>query len=140
MKIYELGKTCSPAKLVDFKEKAVIKVTMTCGGGVGGSKWYEYIDCYMADLAGLSGLMWFENYLGDDVLLNSQYVVKAEPVVIITLIEDVTQHCNFNREGSANKTRISEYCFGAEESFNFNYETSVQGEKLKDVLIREYLE
>ena len=33
--------TKTPAKIVDSKIDPVLRIKMSCGGGIGGSKWYE---------------------------------------------------------------------------------------------------
>ena len=60
----------------DVDIKKVKKVKMTCGGGMGGSCWYEYILCDTMPENLSYGLIDVENYKGEKITINTMYVVK----------------------------------------------------------------
>lgn len=59
---------------VDIKK--VKKVKMTCGGGMGGSCWYEYILCDTMPEDLSYGLIDVVNYKGEKITINTMYIVK----------------------------------------------------------------
>lgn len=91
MKIY---RTCNPSKFVKKEEMhEMLKVRMTCGGGVGGSSWYEYIhsdyDSEPIDLQSESPI-YVTNYLGEEIMLNPKFIVKVSHISIVKVVEDIT--------------------------------------------------
>ena len=88
MKIY---RSCNPSKFIRHEEMhGMLKVTMSCGGGMGGSRWEEYIrEPFEGELEGDSPV-WVTNYLGEEVLLNPRFVVKATRLSITKVVEDIT--------------------------------------------------
>ena len=87
MKIY---KTCSPSSFVGKEEiHNMLKIRMSCGGGIGGSSWYEYIH----DTDELEGEtpVWVTNYHGERVKLNPKFMVKITPISLVKVTEDITE-------------------------------------------------
>lgn len=86
MKIY---RTCNPSSFVGKEEiHNILKIKMSCGGGLGGSSWYEYI----YDTVALEGdsLVWVTNYLGEEIKLNPRFMVKVNRVSLVKVEEDIT--------------------------------------------------
>jgi hypothetical protein len=86
MKIY---RTCNPSSFVSKEEiKDILKIKMTCGGGMGGSSWYEYV----YDTKELDGEIpvWVTNYLGERIKLNPKFMVKVNKISIVKVTEDIT--------------------------------------------------
>lgn len=86
-KVYNgtLGLPYLPAKWVG-KEKytKILKVRMTCGGGMGGASWYEYIkEIPMEELINNDKLV-VKTFDGEEKLINTRYLVKAERFTIVT--------------------------------------------------------
>ena len=87
MKIY---RTCSPSSFTGKEEiHNMLKIRMSCGGGLGGSSWYEYIH----DTNELEGEtpVWVTNYRGEKVKLNPKFMVKITPISIVKVTEDITE-------------------------------------------------
>ena len=88
MRIY---RTCSPSKLIEkYEMQGMLKLTMTCGGGMGGSRWEEYIEETTGDEMMSDQNEWVRNYLGEEIMLNPRFVVKMERVSVIKVVEDIT--------------------------------------------------
>jgi len=65
----------TPCKWVgEPRYKTVLRLTVTCGGGLGGSRWFEYTTSQRA----YEGLHTYRLVNGKEVQLNSMYIVKAE--------------------------------------------------------------
>lgn len=86
MRIY---RTCNPSSFVQKEEiHDILKIKMTCGGGMGGSSWYEYVH----DTKELDGEIpvWVTNYLGERIKLNPKFMVKINKISIVKVTEDIT--------------------------------------------------
>lgn len=86
MKIY---RTCNPSSFVEKEEiHDILKIKMSCGGGIGGASWYEYIH----DTDKLEGEtpVWVTNYLGERIKLNPKFMVKISQISIVKVTEDIT--------------------------------------------------
>lgn len=81
LKTYTVGTPVSPAHWVsepvyeDFME-----VTITAGGGLGGTLWYEYIPQQKLPA---NEIISVETMDGVVIQLNTSFIVKAEPVTIM---------------------------------------------------------
>ena len=83
----------TPSKFVGkAKVIKVNKITMTCGGGIGGSSWSEYIVDFPDNVE--QGLVKVTNYKGEKMTLNTRYVVKIADSQIVVIITD-SQNPNF---------------------------------------------
>ena len=89
MKIY---RSCNPSKFVRHEEiHGILKVKMSCGGGMGGAQWHEYIqEPNDFELEGESPV-WVTNYLGEELLINPRFIVKANRISITKVVEDITE-------------------------------------------------
>ena len=66
--------------------KRVKKVKMTCGGGMGGCSWYEYILCDTMPEDLSYGLINVVNYKGEKITLNTSYIVKIEEKEVANIV------------------------------------------------------
>lgn len=93
--VYKIYKTCSPSETpVVTDVKNVLLITMSCGGGMGGSKWDELVldDCKINS----NNLQSFINAVnGQEYMLNTSNMVKIVPKQMLRVYDDVTAHCNF---------------------------------------------
>lgn len=90
--IYVIGKTHSPSSAIGKTfENSVCELTMSCGSGIGGSCWEEYIVSNLDNLAEMTGLRKFKNILGQEIVINMANVVKARKVKAAIVIEDITE-------------------------------------------------
>ena len=72
-----------------FKVK---KVKMTCGGGMGGSVWNEYIIDFPENID--TGHIKVTNYKGEKMQLNTRYIVKVTDSQVVGITTD-SQNSNF---------------------------------------------
>ena len=83
--------TKTPANIIDSKIENVLRIKMSCGGGIGGSKWYETVK--PTDIIPNS-LITVETIEGETKLINTNFIVEAveKQLVIVT---EVHQNSNF---------------------------------------------
>lgn len=90
IKVY---KPFTPSEYVDSNYYKVISLKMSCGGGMGGSKWYEHIkadtpqkmkEIYSAITNG--GMIRVVDYLGNTKYINTNYIVMTLEQSIFELI------------------------------------------------------
>lgn len=70
-------------------------LSMTCGGGMGGCRWKEYIK---ATELKPNTLVEVETLFGEKKTINTEYVVKAETKKYIVVKEDSTPWVNFHNK------------------------------------------
>ena len=83
--------TKTPAQIIDSKIELVLRIKMSCGGGMGGSSWYETVK--PTKLTPHS-LIEVETVDGETKLINTDFVVSAVEKKLITVTE-VHQNTNF---------------------------------------------
>ena len=77
----------TPSKFVGkAKVIKVQKVKMTCGGGMGGASWDEYIVDFPESIE--SGLVKVTNHKGKKMTLNTRYIVKIVDSQIVVITTD----------------------------------------------------
>lgn len=84
-----LKRPMTPSSWVSKKMEylPITRITMSCGGGIGGSKWYEYVERIpLEDLADGNTPAVFRTWDGRDVLLNRAFMVKAEQYTIASAV------------------------------------------------------
>lgn len=88
-KIYKkstAGVPMTPGRWVNKipKYREMTRLRMSCGGGMGGSSWYELVD--RIDLADLmqKNYLTTKNWEGKEIALNLNYLVKAEQYTLAT--------------------------------------------------------
>lgn len=83
--------TKTPANIIDSKIENVLRIKMSCGGGIGGSKWYETVK--PTDIIP-NTLITVETIEGETKLINTNFIVEAveKQLVIVT---EVHQNSNF---------------------------------------------
>lgn len=79
-----LPKPMTPSKWLGISYKPVTRIKMSCGGGMGGSSWYEYVERVPLDsiAAEEKRCIVFRTFDGENVLLNIAYMVKAEQFTV----------------------------------------------------------
>lgn len=70
----------SPSKFVNKEVIDALCIIMSCGGGMGGSKWREYVEpCHIKD-----GLNEVHDIVDNkDIILNSNFIVEIEKVKLV---------------------------------------------------------
>lgn len=107
--IIEIGLPCTPSKYVKSFEKVGYRIKMSCGGGMGGSVWNEYFAENVPE--GEHKLVSLEDYTGRNKTINTKYVVKSEPVIIVTFLFDVTAHRFYGKDNKNNEKVYNEIIF-----------------------------
>lgn len=79
----------TPSQFVgDAKIFKVKKVLMTCGGGIGGSSWNEYIVDFPENFMFGNGMLNVTNYKGEKMILSVRYIVKISDSQIVGITTD----------------------------------------------------
>lgn len=73
------------------EQKQTLKLTITSGGGMGGSQWRRFVKPQVIK----EGLNWLEQLNGTEICINANYIVEIEKVNVITADYICTNH-NFN--------------------------------------------
>lgn len=84
----KLYKPMSPSAWVSSEAsyQPVLKLTMTCGGGLGGSRWEEFIKRIPFDEVCYGTFLVAETWDGKKLVLNKRYMVKAEMLTIASAV------------------------------------------------------
>ena len=98
----------SPCSLVSKKEQEVYKFVMTCGGGMGGSRWDEYVITEDA-IRPNSMLTCKDVATGEEKIINSNYIVMSKKVRFVTVIWDTTAWVNYNNKTCKKQTQALNY-------------------------------
>ena len=91
-----LKRPMTPGKWVGgVSYRPITRIKMTCGGGRGGSVWYEYIERLpLETIANLNGGAVFKTWDGREAMLNASYIVKAEQYTVASAVLD-SQNPNY---------------------------------------------
>lgn len=93
-----LGVPNTPSEWVGKPQyKNYLELLMTCGGGMGGSKWYEYIEENNTDLTQCPDMIYVTTIEGKHIFINTRFIVKAQEVRVMTVT------CNSNNPYNGGK-------------------------------------
>lgn len=98
----------SPCSLVNKKEQEVYKFKMTCGGGMGGAQWDEYV-ITKDPIRPNSMLTCTDAATGEEKIINSNYIVMSKKVRFVTVTWDTTAWANYNGKKYKKQTQVLEY-------------------------------
>lgn len=101
-----IGLPCTPSKFIKRRDMLGYKVKMSCGGGMGGSVWNEYL-CNDVP-AGSYQIIRIEDYTGRPKSINTNFVVKSEEVIIEVFLFDITTHHFYGSENKSGETVYKE--------------------------------
>lgn len=89
-----LKRPITPGRWVsDVMYQPITRITMTCGGGLGGSVWCEYVERVPLEaLAGLRGGAVFKTWDGKEIMLNTSNMVKAEQFTVASAVLNSQNH------------------------------------------------
>ena len=76
----------------------VTKIHMSCGGGMGGSSWYEYVE-RLRDIPS-NKIIKAKRYDGKEIFINTMWLVGAENFKLAKAVLDISKWENYypNRE------------------------------------------
>ncbi len=81
----------SPSRWVGIADqKEALKLTITSGGGMGGSRWSRFIKPTEVK----DGLNWYETIDGEEIKINGAYIVEVEKVTVIRA-DYISNNSNF---------------------------------------------
>lgn len=89
----EIGVPCNPSEIIDSKVEEYYAIKMSCGGGMGGSVWWEYTPKLPITI-NPNSIFRIKNYKGEELLINSGYVVMISKVKLVTIKTDITEFVN----------------------------------------------
>lgn len=93
----ELGKEFTPSEWDGEPEYLPItRIKMTCGGGMGGQSWYEYIH-RIKDIPN-NAIMKCRRYDGKEIVINTAFLVEAEEFTLASAKLDITGWARASRE------------------------------------------
>ena len=74
-----IGKPMTPSIWVSKKPELIpiTDIHMSCGGGMGGSSWHEYVKRIELDDLFANECIKVETYEGEEKILNKSYIVRA---------------------------------------------------------------
>lgn len=84
-----LPKPMSPASWIkEVMYKKITRISMTCGGGLGGSHWFEYVERIPLEKLAADGspLLIVRSWDSKEFLLNKSYMVKADELTIASAV------------------------------------------------------
>ena len=94
-----IGLPRTPGVWVSLPEyRPITRINMSCGGGMGGSHWYEYverIDISKLENHGTSQLIKVKTIDGNDKLINLNYVVEIDSEVTLVSATMRSENHNF---------------------------------------------
>ena len=94
--IYKIHKTCSPSAtplVIDIKQ--VLLITMSCGGGMGGSRWDELVIDEESKIPSNTLHQFINAIDGTEFTLNRANIVKIVPKQLLVVYDDITAHVNY---------------------------------------------
>lgn len=108
-----LRRPVSPGKWVGKPSYlAITRLQVACGGGIGGSTWYEYVQrISLQDLAKSADALVLRTWNGQEIFLNKAYIVKAEQLTIATAV--------FNSENRNYPLGEYTYCYLTKDGHEF---------------------
>lgn len=118
--VIEIGLPCTPSRLVKRTDLCAYKVKMSCGGGMGGSVWNEYLEDNIPE--GEHRIIYVNDYAGRSKSINTMFAVKSEPVIVESFLFDVTAHHFYGKEKKGKETYYQEIviAYKPEERINFS--------------------
>ena len=109
---------CSPSKLIKREFFECYKVSMSCGGGIGGSQWYEYVK---SDIPlGEEKIVEVKNIFGDTIRINTRYAVMSKRMKVVHEEWDTLPWANFSEKKFKSHITKLWYCVDLESELIFN--------------------
>lgn len=94
-KTVRVGFPMTPSEWVGKPErKPISRVKMTCGGGMGGSVWFEYVDRFLYLDIPMDKMKILTRIDGESICVNPRYMVMVEDFTLVT-VKYKTQHPDY---------------------------------------------
>lgn len=135
------GKSYSPSKFVSYEEVDAYCVTMSCGGGMGGSCWEELITEDIPCGVGEQVIERTDVY-GRKIKINTRWIVKSEKIRVGIYLENVTDWAKIKGKELNGKKMFYKRIFYYDPteyrySFDSNSKTNVDNIGIKGSLYAE---
>ena len=82
-------------------ERLVLEVTITAGGGMGGSRWTRLIKPQQVK----DGLNWYETIDGEEIAINTNYIVEVKKFYLYT-VDYLCTNSNFGLNNSLEQVKV----------------------------------
>jgi len=116
---FEIGAPCSPSYLISSKTEKCLKISVTAGGGMGGSFWDEFGTT--KDVIENGGFIKLKDVVTKkEKILNTNFIVKAEEVMIVKCVWDTTNWANYNKTTCKKQTRTLYYYFPSDAKISIS--------------------
>ncbi len=104
----KIGLTCTPSKIIDIATELIFKIKVSCGGGMGGSSWYEYAKSMSQNKD------FFEFTLHNDEVktIGKNFIVSMQEKNMVTVVRDETAHINYREHKCTKCISTTKYCIG----------------------------
>ena len=138
-----IAPTYSPNAGHEVKNLGIInKVVMSCGGGMGGSRWNEYGK--FNSIPEIGNMVQFVDAVsGETKTINPSFIVKIEEVQLVKVTTDVTPHANYAVKSCNKATHTTYYWFDKSDTISGVREYqrgAMDADKLKDnIIYTEYV-
>ena len=101
---------------------------MTCGGGMGGSVWNEYVttNCQIQPNQMITVK---DAITGEEKIINTNFIVKVETVYFVTLTWNTTAHANYDRYTVKKRIQTEHYQIPITDKYEVCYGYGGKNEK-----------
>lgn len=119
MKTLKIGKSCSPSTIISHESVVVDELTLSYGGGIGGSKEILYITNSKP-----LGTKNIEVILlnGENITINLDFMVKTREVKLIKVVADITEHLNYHKHTCSKAIETQYILLEHNQKYDFSYE------------------
>jgi len=116
----QIGRPCSPSKLVKIEELILTKIKISFGGGIGGANKEIFAEEIISENENEIVVKQFDNKV---INISKSFIVYREQIKAILHITDTTQHSNYHekRVKSSELTKIYELSIDADWEFVDNF-------------------
>jgi len=92
-----MGLPMTPSHWIGAEYKPIKRIKVTCGGGMGGSVWFEYVDKDSVKTVDLYGVPMLSvmTWNGEKKIINPRYVVTVEDYDLMTATFYNERNTNF---------------------------------------------
>lgn len=127
---FEICAPCSPSSLISSKSEKCLKISVTAGGGMGGSFWQEFGTT--KDDVKNGGFITIKDVVTKKTkTINTAFIVKVEEVKVVKSVWDTTKWANYNQKVCEKQTQTIYYFFptDAKVSISTSYHSNEKIQK-----------
>ena len=113
-----IGVPVTPSKRTDQIFTDGFAIIVSCGGGMGGSKWKHYAEI-IEENDTTTKIKTIDNR---EIILTNRFIVAIEPVRLVKVTYDTTAHANYHRHVCTKETQTHIFAFRGNEHCAFSHE------------------